>query len=124
VACVRELFEEAGILMARDAHGRAVRFDEEEIKRRFAEHRRALNAGERRFLDIVAGEGLTLDLSALEYVAHRVTPVGPPRRYDTRFLSPRPAGTDRGPTTTTKRWPTPGSGRSTPSPRTAPASST
>ena len=31
-------------------------------------------------------EGLRLDLRRLEYIAHWVTPVGPPRRYDTRFF--------------------------------------
>ena len=31
-------------------------------------------------------EGLQLDLRNLEYLAHWVTPVGSPRRYDTRFF--------------------------------------
>ena len=79
-------------LMARGANGEYVRFDDPAVHERFATHRRAVNGSERRFLDIVAEEGLRLDLTALEYYAHWVTPVGPPRRYDTRFfvaLAPR-----------------------------------
>jgi hypothetical protein len=34
----------------------------------------------------MAEEGLRLDLRGLEYLAHWITPVGPPRRYDTRFF--------------------------------------
>jgi 8-oxo-dGTP pyrophosphatase MutT (NUDIX family) len=86
VACLRELFEEAGLLIARNAADALVRFDDDETTKRFAAHRRAINARERRFLDVVAEEGLRLDLSSLEYCSHWVTPVGPPRRYDTRFF--------------------------------------
>ena len=86
VACLRELFEEAGLLVARDDAGAMVRFDDEATTARFAAHRRAVNDGTQRFLDVVSEENLRLDLSALEYVAHWVTPVGPPRRYDTRFF--------------------------------------
>lgn len=86
VACLRELFEEAGLLLARTASGEYVRFDDPEVHERFAAHRRSVNGSERRFLDVIAEEGLRLDLTALEYFAHWVTPVGPPRRYDTRFF--------------------------------------
>jgi 8-oxo-dGTP pyrophosphatase MutT (NUDIX family) len=86
VACLRELFEEAGLLVARDDTGALVRLEGEETTRRFAVHRRAVNAGTARFLDVVSDENLRLDLSALEYVAHWVTPTGQTRRYDTRFF--------------------------------------
>jgi 8-oxo-dGTP pyrophosphatase MutT (NUDIX family) len=93
VACLRELFEEAGLLVARDEAGQLVRFEDEATIARFAAHRRAVNDRQVRFLDVVSQENLRLDLHALEYVAHWVTPVGPPRRYDTRFfVALAPAG--------------------------------
>jgi 8-oxo-dGTP pyrophosphatase MutT (NUDIX family) len=85
VACLRELFEEAGVIIAVDDAGAPVRLDAAS-RARFAEHRRAVNAKEARFADVLASEGVRADLRALEYLAHWVTPVGPPRRYDTRFF--------------------------------------
>ena len=87
VACLRELFEEAGLLVAHDDDGRRVRFDDPDVRARFSTHRRAVNDRQVRFLDVVSEENLRLDLSSLEYIAHWVTPVGPPRRYDTRFFA-------------------------------------
>lgn len=86
VACLRELFEEAGLLVAHNEVGDRVRFDDPIVKARFSQHRRAVNDREVRFLDVISQENLRLDLSSLEYVAHWVTPIGPPRRYDTRFF--------------------------------------
>ena len=86
VACLRELFEEAGLLVARDVDDSLIRFDDPAVVARFAAHRRAVNAGTAGFLDVVREENLRLDLRALEYVAHWVTPAGQSRRYDTRFF--------------------------------------
>jgi 8-oxo-dGTP pyrophosphatase MutT (NUDIX family) len=88
VACLRELFEEAGVLLAVDSAGQSVQFDDDG-RLRFAEHRRRVNAKDARFVDVLASEDLRADLRALEYIAHWVTPVGPPRRYDTRFFVAR-----------------------------------
>ncbi len=86
VACLRELFEEAGLLIVCDEHGEAVRLGDPAAIARLAASRRDVNAGTLRFIDMLDREGLLLDLRGLEYVAHWVTPVGPPRRYDTRFF--------------------------------------
>ena len=85
VACLRELFEEAGILMATAPSGSTLELVGE-VADRFVAHRDAVNAGERRFLDVIAEEGLTLDVGDLHYFAHWITPEGSPRRYDTRFF--------------------------------------
>jgi 8-oxo-dGTP pyrophosphatase MutT (NUDIX family) len=86
VACLRELFEEAGLLIACDETGRAFRFRDGDDLARFAAYRRAVNANELDFLTMMKRENLLLDLRGLEYLSHWITPVGPPRRYDTRFF--------------------------------------
>jgi 8-oxo-dGTP pyrophosphatase MutT (NUDIX family) len=86
VACLRELFEEAGLLIARDERGAPVAFSEPAEARRWAARRKALNAGDVGFVELLRAERLQLDLRGIEYLAHWITPVGPPRRYDTRFF--------------------------------------
>ena len=85
VACLRELFEEAGILMATTPDGSSLELTGATAAR-YVGHRALVNASERRFLDIIADEGLTLDVGDLHYFAHWITPEGSPRRYDTRFF--------------------------------------
>jgi 8-oxo-dGTP pyrophosphatase MutT (NUDIX family) len=86
VACLRELFEEAGLLVACDRRGRPFRFANPDIVATMAAHRRDVNASRMGFLDMMELEGLLLDLRGLGYLAHWVTPQGPPRRFDTRFF--------------------------------------
>ena len=89
VAAIRESFEEAGVLLAHGADGALVRLDEPATVARFAEHRRAVDSGERRLVDICAEEGLRLAVGPMHYFSHWITPVGAPRRYDTRFFVAR-----------------------------------
>ncbi len=86
VAAVRECFEEAGVLLARDRQGRVVSFADRGTAARFEEHRRRLNSRETTLVAICEEEGLLLDVEAIHYFSHWITPLGAPRRYDTRFF--------------------------------------
>ncbi len=110
VAALRELFEEAGLLVAvgPDGDPGAVAAHVTALAR----WRDELNAGRCGLADVLDGTGLQLDLAGVEYLAHWVTPVGPPRRYDTRFFvvgAPpgQIAGHDDG-ETVAHRWMRPG----------------
>lgn len=76
-AAVRELFEEAGILLARGASERDV-----------AAVRRLVETGAP-FGDAVSKSGLTLDLDSLVMFARWVTPAILRRRFDARFYLAR-----------------------------------
>jgi 8-oxo-dGTP pyrophosphatase MutT (NUDIX family) len=86
VAAIRESFEEAGVLLARDAHGERIRFSDPETDARFQAHRHAVDSGARRLVDICVEEGLQLEVDDIFYFSHWITPEGAPRRYDTRFF--------------------------------------
>jgi 8-oxo-dGTP pyrophosphatase MutT (NUDIX family) len=91
VAALRECFEEAGILLARDsATGAPLDLRDAATAARLEPCRAALNAGQRGFADIVAELGVVLDASQVHYVGHWVTPLGSPRRFDTRFFLAAP----------------------------------
>jgi len=96
VAAVRESFEEAGVLLAYDGadaghagHDGLIRFDDPATIERFARHRRAVDAGERRLVEVCQDEGLRLAVGSMYYFSHWITPEGPTRRYDTRFFVAR-----------------------------------
>jgi len=89
VAAVRELFEEAGVLLGRDASGRLLVGDGEAALR---DARTAIEAGAR-FHEVCEARGWRLALDLLVPLAHWVTPATEPRRFDTRFyLAPLPPG--------------------------------
>lgn len=79
IAAIREAFEEAGILIAYDASGDIVS-PAGAVAERFAAHRRG------DFAAFARSEGLRLAADRLRYFGHWITPVGAPRRYDTRFF--------------------------------------
>lgn len=87
IAGIRETIEEAGLLLLDEAASSGVSSDE------LAAVRRSVQADSAALFTELAEHGLQLDLAALHEVARFVTPLGPPRRFDTRFfVAAAPAG--------------------------------
>ena len=86
VAAIRESFEEAGVLLAYHADGEVIRLDDPATAERFTTHRTAVDTKARRLVEVCEDEHLRLAVDSIWYFGHWITPVGAPRRYDTRFF--------------------------------------
>jgi 8-oxo-dGTP pyrophosphatase MutT (NUDIX family) len=84
-AALRELFEEAGILLAVPGPQRSRVFDATTV----AAWRGELRSGDVSWAQFLIREGLHLNLRGVAYLAHWVTPEGRARRFDTRFFVAR-----------------------------------
>tara|TARA_B100000287_G_scaffold375468_1_gene375950 strand:+ start:1515 stop:2291 length:777 start_codon:yes stop_codon:yes gene_type:complete len=80
IACIRECFEEAGILLANKND--SLMNDDVLLN----SYREKLNAGEITFKEICSKENLTLRASSIVPCAHWITPTIEPKRFDTRFF--------------------------------------
>jgi 8-oxo-dGTP pyrophosphatase MutT (NUDIX family) len=88
-AALRELFEEAGVLLARDRSGRFVTTTDPRQRERLERAGREVHGGLVTMRDVVQREGLTLAPDALVEWARWVTPRLDTRRYDTCFFVAR-----------------------------------
>jgi 8-oxo-dGTP pyrophosphatase MutT (NUDIX family) len=86
VAALRELFEEAGVLLADEAAGPPLDLSDPGRAAAFADYRGALQRGELSLLELARQESLRLRADRLVYFSRWITPASSPRRYDTRFL--------------------------------------
>jgi len=83
-AVLREVFEETGVLLARDADGV---FSPDAVTDGALEALRVSLLEDRRTLhDVLAERGLEPAADRLVYAAHWITPAVEPRRFDTRFF--------------------------------------
>ena len=83
-AAIREAFEEADILLARDA--KTGEFIDENRLARLAGYRQPLEKGEMSLRDLVVKENLRLACDHLVHFAHWITPKMMPKRFDTHFF--------------------------------------
>src|SRR5580692_252462 len=84
IAAVREVYEEAGVLLARDRAGQPFGGDD-----RAGAAREAITKDERSFLDLMRELDLRLYLDALSVFARWITPSMMPKRFDTWFYLAR-----------------------------------
>jgi 8-oxo-dGTP pyrophosphatase MutT (NUDIX family) len=84
-AAMRELFEEAGVLLAVDAAGRPVAIPDADAPG-WAARRRSVQAGELTVAELLRADGLAAAPARLHYFSHWITPTEAPRRFDTRFF--------------------------------------
>ncbi len=85
VAAIRECFEESGLLFGVSSTGGGGELDAADLAR-LAAWRGALHRGERSIAALCESEGLRLAADRLAYLSHWLTPLGRPKRYDTRFF--------------------------------------
>ncbi|HEV8584592.1 MAG TPA: NUDIX hydrolase [Methylomirabilota bacterium] len=93
IGVIRETFEEVGVLLATGADGGPARVAPAAL----AECRRACQADNRAFWELVKGADLRLATDRLVYFAHWITPDAQPLRFDTRFFA-APMPSDQTPT--------------------------
>lgn len=86
IAGIRELFEEAGLLIAYDSRDRLFGPETTSAKEKLTRYRAALQKKTIDFLTFLRAESLTLALDRCHYYAHWITPEARKVRFDTRFF--------------------------------------
>lgn len=89
LTAIREMFEEAGVLLAADSSGKIMNFRDVERAGRFAAYRNALHREEITLLDLAVRENLRFLPGLLAPYAHWITPEIESKRFDTRFFMAR-----------------------------------
>lgn len=86
VAAVREAYEEAGVLIARDVGGEMATGT---VALALSDWRAKVETDDAHFLDLIRREGLRLACDQLHLFSHWVAPPGLHRRFDTLFFAAR-----------------------------------
>lgn len=89
IAGIRELFEEAGILLAYDENNELFQLKTGEDRKTLEYHRNLLQKGERTICQMASELRILFALDQLHYYAHWITPEARTLRFDTRFFLAR-----------------------------------
>ncbi len=93
VAAIRELFEEAGVLLAYDQKGNLFQLRDRDERGKYLHYRKLLQEGKTNICEMAQKENLLLAFDQLYYYAHWITPEAQSQRFDTRFFLTRyPSG--------------------------------
>lgn len=91
IAAIRECFEEAGVLIARNKNNETFNVPQSQLEK-FEQHRRAVLEQELTFAEFCRQEDIILALDEMAYISRWITPEISPMRFDTHFfVAPMPA---------------------------------
>ncbi len=85
-AAIRELFEEAGILLAYTSNGSLIDFTDQDTRKRYNDYRKAIHEKELSLKDLARQENLTLAVDSLLPYSRWIAPGAVKKRFDTRFF--------------------------------------
>jgi 8-oxo-dGTP pyrophosphatase MutT (NUDIX family) len=107
-AAIRELFEETGILLARDHSGRWALRNDSDAQQEFEKLRKQIDQGSLPWAEFLRERKLRMACDALHYFAHWETPLSEAKRWSARFfLAEMPSNQDvrhDGSELTDSRW--------------------
>ena len=86
VACIRECFEEVGVLLARKKDGSMIDLNNKD-KDKFVDYRDRLISNKISFLEICERENLFFETTNIVPFSHWITPDIETKRFDTRFVA-------------------------------------
>jgi 8-oxo-dGTP pyrophosphatase MutT (NUDIX family) len=89
IAGIRELFEEAGVLLAYDQKGKLLQLRNQDEREQFLHYRELLQKDKINICEMAQKESLQFALDQIYYYAHWITPEARSERFDTRFFVAR-----------------------------------